>query len=361
MKVLFMISHPAHFHMFRYTIDNLRKDGHEAVVVIRPKDVLEDLCRNAEMSYHKVKERPSKGGMIGLGFSLLEKILDVWKIARREKPDLLVGSDGVLAVVGKMLHKPAFEWFEDDVNVIKLYANLFFPLYTNVVSPAVCDAGRWAKKQIVYSGYQKLAYLHPRRFSPQRSVVEKYFSTERPYFLLRFAQLTAHHDQGVNGFSTETAQRVIDLLIPHGTVYLTSEKALPSQFERYRLHIDPLDIHHILAYAKLYIGDSQSMAVESCMLGTPAIRFNDFVGEKKISVLEELEHTYGLTCAIPSSQPERLYRKVEEWLALPDLTEEWQRRRERMLSEKIDVTAFYTWFLEGFPKTREMKYEEKIA
>ena len=31
MKVLFMISHPAHFHMFRYTIDNLQKDGHQVV------------------------------------------------------------------------------------------------------------------------------------------------------------------------------------------------------------------------------------------------------------------------------------------------------------------------------------------
>ena len=41
MKVLFMISHPAHFHMFRYTIENLQKDGNKVVVVIRPKDVLE--------------------------------------------------------------------------------------------------------------------------------------------------------------------------------------------------------------------------------------------------------------------------------------------------------------------------------
>lgn len=43
MKVLFMISHPAHFHMFRYTIENLQHHGHEVVNVIRPKDVLEQL------------------------------------------------------------------------------------------------------------------------------------------------------------------------------------------------------------------------------------------------------------------------------------------------------------------------------
>ena len=81
------------------------------------------------------------------------------------------------------------------------------------------------------------------------------------------------------------------------------------------------------------------------------------MGEKKISVLEELEHKYGLTCAIHSTQPDRLYQIIEEWLAMPNLKEEWHKRRDKMLSEKIDVTAFYTWFLEGFPQTRELKYD----
>ena len=58
MKVLFMISHPAHFHMFRYTIANLQNHGHQVVVVIRPKDVLEQLCIDANMPYYKVKNRP---------------------------------------------------------------------------------------------------------------------------------------------------------------------------------------------------------------------------------------------------------------------------------------------------------------
>ena len=49
MKILFMISHPAHFWMFRYAIDNLKRDGHKVVIVIRPKDVLEQLCIDAGM------------------------------------------------------------------------------------------------------------------------------------------------------------------------------------------------------------------------------------------------------------------------------------------------------------------------
>lgn len=353
-----MISHPAHFHLFRYTIDNLKKDGHEVIVVIRPKDVLESLCNNAEMPYFKVKNRPQKWGLLGLGLSLIEKTIEVSKIVRKEKPDMLIGSDGVLAYAGKLCKVPSFEWYEDDVDIIKLYAKMFFPLYTNVVSPAVCNAGKWKNKQITYSGYQKLAYLHPKYFTPDRSIVEKYFSVDKPYFLLRFAQLTAHHDQGVRGFTTDVAQHVIDLLAPHGTVYISSEKELPPEFKQYGLKINPLDIHHVLYYSTIYAGDSQSMAVEACMLGVPAIRFNDFVGEKKISVLEELEHVYGLTYAIHSTQKEQLFERIKELLIIPNLKQEWQQRRKKMLEDKIDVTAFYTWFIENYPESQKIMKED---
>ena len=132
-------------------------------------------------------------------------------------------------------------------------------------------------------------------------------------------------------------------------MYITSERPLEPEFEQYRLNINPLDIHHVMAFATLYIGDSQSMAVEASMLGVPALRFNDFVGKKKIGVMEELEHIYGLTYGISSHEPQQLYDKIQELIAIPNLREEFQSRRQRMLDEKIDVTAFLTWFLENYP------------
>ena len=123
------------------------------------------------------------------------------------------------------------------------------------------------------------------------------------------------------------------------------------EFEQYRLHINPLDIHHVMAFAKIYIGDSQSMANEAAMLGVPSLRFNDFVGAKKIGVMEELEHTYGLTYGISSHEPEKLYAKVEELLAMPNLREEFQSRRQKMLADKIDVTAFLTYFIENYSQS----------
>ena len=105
----------------------------------------------------------------------------------------------------------------------------------------------------------------------------------------------------------------------------------------------------LLYCSDLCIGDSQTMAAEAAVLGTPSIRFNDFVGE--LGYLEELEHKYNLTYGIKTSNPEKLFEKIDELLAIPNLKETWQKRREKMLSEKIDVTAFMVWFIENYPKS----------
>ena len=375
MKVLFMISHPAHFHMFRYTIDNLQHDGHEVVVVIRPKDVLEQLCIDANMPYYKVKNRPKKWGMFGLAIFLIEKIIEVLHIARKEKPDMLVGSDGVLAVVGKILRIPAFECYEDDGEAIALYAKMFFPIYTGLLGPQCCSAWKWESKKLGYPSYQELGYIHPNHFTANKEIVEKYgIDTTKPYFVIRFAKLTAHHDVGIHGMNTQIAEHVVNMLKPHGQIYITSERELEPQFEPYRIRINPLDMHHVMAFASLYIGDSQTMAAEAGVLGTPFVRFNDFVG--RLSYLHELEaptdytprkdgyvpvvdkHVpdevhYTLGYGHKTADVEGFYNSIAKWLAIPNRKEICAQRREKMLSEKIDYAKFLTWFIENYPDSQQ--------
>lgn len=375
MKILFMISHPAHFWMFRYAIDNLKRDGHKVVIVIRPKDVLEQLCIDAGMEFYKVKNRPKKWGMFGLAIFLIEKIFEVLRIARKEKPDMLVGSDGVLAVVGKLIRRPAFEMYEDDAEAIALYARMFFPLYTGVVCPHCCSAWKWETKKYSYPSYHELGYLHPNQFKPSREVVERYgIDTKEPYILVRFAQLTAHHDVGIHGINTEVAERMIAMLKPHGRIYITSERPLEPQFEQYRIKINPLDMHHVMAFASLYIGDSQTMAAEAGVVGTPFVRLNDFVG--RLSYLHELEapteftprsdgyvpkidaHVpddvhYSLGYGHKTADVEGFFASIQRWLDTPDRKAICAERRAKMLSEKVDYAKFLTYFIENYPSSAQ--------
>jgi predicted glycosyltransferase len=114
-------------------------------------------------------------------------------------------------------------------------------------------------------------------------------------------------------------------------------------------------MHHVMAFAQLYIGDSQTMAAEAGVLGTPFIRFNDFVG--KIGYLEELENKYQLGYGIKTEEVNKLYYKINELLKMENCKEIFQERRQKMLSEKIDYASFLTWFIETYPASAKTMKE----
>ena len=342
MKVLFQLGHPAHFHLFKNTIEDLRRDGHQTYVLIRKKDILEDLLKASGMPYVNILPSGKKSS-----FTLMLRLWRVFWFTLRHGVDVLVGSTPEVAQVAWILRRRSAVMAEDDAAIVPQFIRAVKPFADQYLSPVSCNNGPLEPKTTHYAGFHKLAYLHPNRFTPDPKVVDRYFPHDQPYFLLRFAQLTAYHDISAHagGITSEIASRLIRMLEPHGRVYITSERPLEPQLEQYRLNINPLDIHHVMYYATLYLGDSQSMAVEAAMLGTPSVRFNDFAG--RIGVLEELEHIYRLTIGIPTSQPETLYRTVQQLLETPNLRQEYQERRQRMLADKIDVTAFFTEFIEN--------------
>lgn len=370
MRVALFLGHPAHFHMLKYAAANLKSDGHEVFFVIKKKDILEKLCQDANFGYYKIREGRSSSKM-GLVRSVLGMEYHMSQFIRQNKVELLVGS--TLSFAASMINRiDVVTMGEDDVDVVPKYAKMVYPFASCVLTPDCCDNGKWNVKSSVYPGYHELAYLHPNHFAPNRDVVEGYgIDVEKSYFVLRFASLNAHHDNGIKGINTEVAQRLIDILLPHGRIYITSERPLEPQFEQYRIHINPLDMHHVMAFASLYIGDSQTMAAESGVLGVPFVRFNDFVG--RIGYLRELEDVYELGYGIHATplaadspirradgsvQPsgvEALYQTVERLVAMPaeERKTTFAARRKKMLSEKIDCAKFLTWFIENYPSSVE--------
>ena len=113
-------------------------------------------------------------------------------------------------------------------------------------------------------------------------------------------------------------------------------------------------MHHVMAFASLYIGDSQTMAAEAGVLGVPFVRFNDFVG--RIGYLRELEDTYHLGFGIKASAPgsvDQLCSRVEELVSMPSAERKatFAARRQQMLEDKIDCAKFLTWFIENYPSS----------
>lgn len=342
MSVLVYLGHPAHFHLFKELINSLQKRSVKVTIAIKSKDVLEQLLKDKGWSYANVADPHSTKRSAYKNFS--SRLRKLSSLIRKEKPLLLLGSAAELTILGKFHRIPSYVFFEDDFEVVPKFAKIAGPLATKLVCPNCCSAWKWDQKKIGYNSYHELAYLHPHHFTPDPEKVKHIFKPGKN-FILRFAQLTAYHDVGKSGITTDVAQKLIDLLTPHGNVFITSERALEPQFEKYRIQIPPLDIHHALYYADMYIGDSQTMTAEAAVLGTPAIRFNDFVGE--LSYLEELETKFGLTYGIRTNHPEQLLKKVAELLTLPDLKDQWHKKRCKMLDECIDLSKFMLQLVAG--------------
>ena len=356
MNILVQLSHPAHFHYYRYAIDNWRNDGHTVIVAIKTKDVLEDLVKRAGIPYVNINPHPHRKNRVGIIWDMLLRDWRLFWICIKHRIDVLTGSSAEIAHIGWLLRRASIGTGEDDAPVVSAYMKLASPFLDVRLAPVSCNNGAMEPKTIKYKSFHELAYLHPNQFIPNPDKVAQYgFSPEEPFFLLRFASLRAYHDTGVQGIDNAIAHRLIEMLLPHGRVFITSERPLDASLEAYRIAIDPLDIHHVMAFASLFIGDSQTMAAEAAVLGIPFVRFNDFVG--RIGYLNELENDYQLGYGIRASEADattRLFERVEELLSMPNRKEVWQSRRQTMLSEKIDYAQFLTWFIEDYPESRDI-------
>jgi len=357
-KIVFAINHPAHYHLFKKTFEILKANGHDTVYVIKDKDILEKLMLSENQNFYRLTKKTtgkSKFSIVIKGFfELIVQDFFLLKYVMRYKPDLMVGTDYCITHIGKLLHIPAIVFNEDDININKIFCTLSYPLSKAIVSPIICNVGKYEAKKIPYDGFQKLAYLHPAVFTPDASIAAKYVNVDEPYFIIRLVSFGAGHDIEMKhgGINVQSLRQLISLLEPFGKVFLTSESEIDEEFLHYKLKIDFKDIHHLLYYCKLFIADSQSMIVEAAMLGTPSVRFNSFVG--KISVLEELEQKYALTTGVHSSKPDELYARVSDLVSMNNLKEIYSLRRNEMLKDKINVTPFYVWFIENFPQSMEI-------
>ena len=353
-KFLFQLNHPAHFHLFKYSIQALQDRGHDILITIKDKDILKELVK--DYNFIQLSEGYRKKDIISIISSVYQRDKKLYRIAKDFKPDLMIGTSPEIGHISPFLGSSSLFFGEDDVNLsIPMFigASTCYPLFSSILAPTGVNNSIWNRKTVNYNGFQKLAYLHPNRFKPDRSKV--LVSESEKYFILRFANLQAYHDINAKGISNYLAKEIIEKLKVKGKVLISSERDLPEEFKIYEFKGNKQDIHHYIYYANLFIGDSQSMAVESAMLGTPNIRFNDFVG--KISVLEEIEKKYKLSIGINSENPQELLNTIDAILNDNNSVKEFKSRRDALLKDKIDVTAFMVWFIENYPESKRIMKE----
>ncbi len=340
MRILVDIGHPGHVHFYKHAIWRLQEKGHEVLVSARDKDVTLALLDHYGFPYRTLSA--SGHGRWGLLREFLQREWALLRLIRQFNPDVVTEIGGLfIAPVCRLLGKPSIVFTDTEHVAIDRY--LTHP-FASVICTPECFKRDLGRRHIRYAGYHELAYLHPNYFQPDPTVLDELgVSQDEPYIVLRFVAWTASHDLGQQGFSTEMKREIVRTLSCYGRVFITSETELPAEFEAFRITVPPHRIHDVLAFARLYLGEGATMATEAGLLGTPSIYVSSLVGTMGnfVELMDRYELVYSYY------DPAEALRKAVQLLEQEDVRAEWQQRRERLLAEKIDVTAWAVELIEG--------------
>jgi uncharacterized protein len=347
MRILVALNHPAHYYVFKYTVIKLKQLGFSVIYVIKEKDILEKLLISEQVEFVKINKKRKRNAnafsVISNGIiDLVKQDFNLFRLVRKWKPKLMIGTDMAITHVGTLLGIPSLVFSEDDYEINKLFCKSAYPFATRIIAPDICSVGKYENKKIGYNGFQKMAYLSPKYFQPDKRQIEELVPKNEHYFVIRLVSLTSVHDiEGKHkGLNVKVIDNLIEELKPKGKIFINSEGKLNPKYEEFRLNIEPNKMHHLLAFASLFIGDSQTMCAEAGLLGTPFIRFNDFVG--KIGYLNEIENKYKLGFGIKTDNPEMVLEKTREILSDQGIKNVWNERRVVIFEEKVDVAQWYT-------------------
>jgi uncharacterized protein len=335
MRIFLDITHPADVHFFRHPLRRWLDEGHEVQVVAREKDLAQEL-----LALFRIPFRPlgrAGRGLLGLTLELARRESAIYRILREGRCDVACGFGATFLVhAARALGIPTVV-FTDSENAT-IANRLTFPFATIICTPRSYrdDLGRRHRR---FEGYKELSYLHPSCFTPDRAVLRQAGLREgEPFVFVRLTAWSSSHDFNEHGLTDR--REALARLSRFGKVVLSVEGRAAPDLDG--LHFDgPLhQVHHLPAFARLYFGESATMAAESAVLGTPAI----LVSTSRRGYTDELEQRYGLvfTYNHPRDGQEEALRKATVLLGDPDTPRLWQERRRSMLSGQENVTRYVT-------------------
>jgi predicted glycosyltransferase len=331
----------------------MENKGNNVLFTVRDKEFEIDLLKANNFKYVSFGKKYKS--TIGKLYGLCKFDVKEWQVCHMFKPDILLSHGSPYAAHAAWLTGKPHISFEDTYNreQIKLYEP-----FTDVVLTADYKHPFVSKREIYYTGYHELAYLHPNYYSPDKSILGLLgVSENEKYVMMRFVSWNASHDIGHKGISFNTKMQAIKEFSNYAKIFISSEGELPKELESYRLTTPPDRIFDVMQYATLIWGESRTMPAECSILGVPSIINHN----TRSLYLKDQEDKYNLCYNYSESTEDQLLalQKCIEILKCDkdEIRKTWDGKRAQLLAEHIDVTAFMVWFIENYPESKRIMRE----
>lgn len=353
MKIIVDMAHPANVHYFRNFISEMEKRGHEVLITSRDKDVSHKLLKSYRLDYVNMGSGTIGKGAIGKLLYIIYATVKMFGIFRKFKPDVVVSFAATYAAFNCFLFRKPHITFEDTEHA-KMNKFLYKPFTEMIITPKAfyLDMG---KNHYKMNAYMELFYLHPNVFTPKKEILNKYgINPDEKFILFRYVSWGAFHDIGQNGINDEDRDRLIEEASKNTNVYVSSEGPLPEKYKEYELKIDPSDIHHILAFAVLYIGEGGTMASECAMLGTPSIYVNS------LALMGYLKDAEKANLLYHKSDTDEIIKLMNSIFNNEKFSQQAIMNRNELIEDKIEPTSFLVELIENYPDSREKLIAKKV-
>ena len=349
MSVLFDIGHPADFHMFNAVKNELGRRGFESHIMLRDKEVSFRLAEKTGVPFIR-GTRQRKGFLVGIEF--FEWMFKTFKEIKKNKIKLVVSSGNPQSSVASWLRGIPHIVF-NDTETVKV-GRFIYCLFAKKIYSSEAILKSYGPKHVFYKGLHELAYLDPRRFTPNPEVLEKLgIGKDEKYAIVRFVSWVATHDAGCNRMNKKEQEQLVGILKSSGyRVFISSENPdVPESFKCDTFNIPPHLFHDALAFSSLVVGDGASTASEAALLGVPCLYISDFAD--KLGYIKMLKERKLLEAEKDfATGTEVMKRLISE---SQDFAELRKKNLAALLKESVDVAVFMADRCEEFLKKAEAK------
>ncbi len=352
MRILIDIGHPAHVHMFRCFAKEMQNRGSEVLFTCRDKEFEIKLLTAYGLNFINFGKKSKSS--IGKIFDLIKFNWKEWRIARKFQPDIFLSHGSITAShVAWLMNKPSIA-FEDTFNMEQI--RLWEPMASSILT-SMYNHPLKSDKVVRYRGYNELLYLHPNRFECNKKILHKLDVKENEkYVILRFVSWGATHDKGHSGISYENKVLAVREFSKYAKVFISSEKTLPAELEKYRIPIQAEEMHDVMANASLIFGESATMVAEGVIMGVPGI-YLDNTGRLYTQEFQDIYNICYNYSESDSDQQLAIQKGVE--ILCSDNHTKFVEHHQKLINDNVDVTNFLIWFIENYPTSAKETKENQ--
>jgi uncharacterized protein len=349
MKIAVFVNTPAEVHFYKNIVASLERDDNQVFVLARDNRGTVALLNELNIPFFQFSRPPDPESESIT--SIPGDVVNAFRYLKERDIDLTTGFGTYNTFTARLLKvlDVSFNDCEGTVNAERYALLKLTYQFTDVFVTPSSFKSELGSKHLKLESYKELAYLHPNCYTPDPSVFDLLdIPMSQDYSVLRFNALNCSNDLGGIGLRGTDKIALVKKLSNYGAVFVSSERKVPAPLQEYVLDVPKSRIHDVLSYASLFITETQTMATEAALLGTPTIRIDPLMGDCD-SISNELERKFQLLFNVKTAS--EVVAKAVQLIEDPHTAEDWQRNRYRLLDRKLEMASLMVSLIEDYSES----------